>query len=129
MATEHLMTWSWSHHKITSTNSSSIKHMTHIESFSPLELCLFLNSENSRRRSALLSETNSSHGSNLNAAVTSGLRMRGTDLGVPRQLAQSGDQGLGHLLRAALEESAAASEEQSVACEHQLVLRLKQERS
>ena len=61
--------------------------------------------------------------------MTSGLRKRGTDLGVPRQLAQDSDQGLGHLLRAALKEPAAASEEQSVACEHQLVLRLKQRRN
>ena len=54
------------------------------------------------------------------------LRMRGTHLGLPRQLAQDGHQGLAHLLRAALEESAAAAKEQSVACEHQLVLGLTQ---
>lgn len=54
--------------------------------------------------------------------------MRVTHLGLPRQAAQAGDQGLGHLLRAALEEPAAAAEEESVACEHQLVLSLQQQR-
>ena len=55
-----------------------------------------------------------------------GLRVRGTHLGLPRQLAQAGHQGRRHLLRAALKESAAAAQEQSVACEHQLVLGLTQ---
>ena len=59
--------------------------------------------------------------------MTSVMRMRGTHLGLPRQLAQDGHQGLRHLLSAALKEPATASQEQSVACEHQLVLGLKQE--
>ena len=53
--------------------------------------------------------------------------MRVTHLGLPRQAAQAGDQGLGHLLRGAFKEPAAAPEEESVACEHQFVLSLQQQ--
>ena len=53
--------------------------------------------------------------------------MRVTHLGLPRQAAQAGDQGLGHLLRGAFKEPAAAPEEESVACEHQLVLSLQED--
>ena len=60
--------------------------------------------------------------------MTSSLSMRPTHLCLPRQLAQVGHQGRRHLLRAPLEESAAAAEEQSVTREHQLVLSLERER-
>ena len=54
--------------------------------------------------------------------------MRVTHLCLPRQAAQAGDQGLGHLLRGAFKEPAAAAEEESVACEHQLVISLQKQR-